>query len=103
MPGVMSKAENVVVRPSATSGKGLFSNTSIDAGGLILELERPLIAIPDAIHLEDACAHCFFWAQVPTLYENGTSKRLQWCSRCKKVKYCSKVTRPSFPWLRKTH
>jgi hypothetical protein len=104
---------HVEVRPSATSGNGLFATKDIPAGSTILLRSRPLIGELDLLRLEESCHNCFMWSQkavrvcavhahepdrYPGKYPDcsdcqteGEAIGVKACTGCKKVRYCSKV------------
>ena len=103
----------VEVRPSPTSGNGLFATKDIPAGSTILLKSRPLIGELDLPRLEESCHNCFLWSQkavrvcavhasepdrYPGKYPDcegcaseGEVIGVKTCTGCKKVRYCSKV------------
>jgi hypothetical protein len=104
---------HVEVRPSPTSGNGLFATKDIPAGSTILLKSRPLIGELDLPRLEESCHNCFMWSQkavsvcaihahepdrYPGKYPDcsgcqteGEVIGVKACTGCKKVRYCSKV------------
>ncbi|KAL9128804.1 MAG: hypothetical protein Q9217_002585 [Psora testacea] len=48
-------------RSTPSAGTGLFTSHSIAAGKEILHIDRPLVAVLDSTHLQDACGNCFLW------------------------------------------
>lgn len=79
---------HVEVRPSPTSGNGLFATKDIPAGSTILLKPRPLIGELDLPRLAESCHNCFLWSGC--VIEGGEIE-IKACTGCKKVKYCSKV------------
>lgn len=104
---------HVEVRPSPTSGNGLFATKDIPAGSTILLKARPLIGELDLLKLEESCHNCFMWSQkavrvcaihahepdrYPGKYPDCSGCQteseaigVKACTGCKKVRYCSKV------------
>ena len=72
------------VKPSSLGGRGLFANENYFAGYALLEVERSLIAVLDKPRVEDTCSRCFSGAGITQV------TKVNWCTGCKKVKYCSK-------------
>lgn len=79
---------HVEVRPSPTSGNGLFATKDIPAGSTILLKPRPLIGELDLPRLEESCHNCFLWSGCVI---EGGEIAIKACTGCKKVKYCSKA------------
>ncbi|KAF2835493.1 SET domain-containing protein [Patellaria atrata CBS 101060] len=80
------------VKPSPTSGSGLFARENIPPGELILSLARPLIAVLDLPRLSDSCSNCFIWSTTPLFSSKGDAVDkvgVKACSGCKVLKYCS--------------
>jgi hypothetical protein len=104
---------HVEVRPSSTSGNGLFATKDIPAGSTLLLKTRPLIGELDLPRLEESCHNCFMWTQkavkacaihahepdrypgkypdCPDCQTEGQVIGVKACTGCKKVRYCSKV------------
>lgn len=83
--------------PSPHGGTGLFVDSKIAPGQLVLDIREPLVTVPDDAHLKECCSRCMAWKP-----EDGVSSRsmlnlyhdenpLSFCTGCKVVKYCSKV------------
>lgn len=79
-------------KPSSVGGRGLFATKSYSAGDALLSLDRPLIAVLDKARVDDTCAWCFAWTELPVPSGAGINQAsmVNWCTGCKKVKYCSK-------------
>jgi SET and MYND domain-containing protein len=80
------------VKHSPLGGRGLFATKAFDGGDVILDLQRPLIAVLDGPRVEDTCSWCFSWTELPVLSGAGINQavKVNWCTGCKQVKYCSK-------------
>lgn len=78
--------------PSPLGGRGLFATKPHQSGEVLLAVDRPLIAVLDRPRIEDTCAWCFSWTELPVLSGAGVNQasKVNWCTGCKKVKYCSK-------------
>lgn len=89
----MSDPSKVEVRRSPVGGRGLYAIQNLQPGDAIITLDRPLIAALDGSRIEDTCAWCFSWTELPVLSGAGINQALKvnWCTGCKKVKYCSKT------------
>jgi hypothetical protein len=101
---------HVEVRPSTTSGNGLFATKDIPAGSTLLFKTRPLVGELDLPRLEESCHNCFMWTQkivkvcgvhahepdrYPGRYPDcsgcqseGEKIGIKPCTGCKKVRYC---------------
>ena len=112
---------HVEVRPSPTSGNGLFATKDIPAGSTLLLKTRPLIGELDLPKLEESCHNCFLWSQkaikacaihahepdrypgkypdCPGCQTEGEVIGVKACTGCKKVKYCSKVCFPCIDFI----
>lgn len=88
----MSDSSGTEVRSSPLGGRGLFATKPHQPGEVLLALERPFIAVLDKPRVEDTCAWCFSWTELPVLSGAGVNRaaKVNWCTGCKKVKYCSK-------------
>lgn len=88
----MSSTNTVEVKPSPLGGKGTFTTRACEAGDVVFSLDRPLIATLDRARIADTCSWCFSWTDLPGLSGAGINQtaKVNWCSGCKKVKYCSK-------------
>lgn len=84
-------------------GTGLFTSRTIHAGELVFHIDRPLLCVPDNRCLNEVCYHCFVWLPGGMSMVDGITTKLQVCTGCKVVRYCSKVGGMSSiirPWLR---
>jgi hypothetical protein len=88
----MTTSSKTEVKRSSLGGRGLFATCPIEGGDVLIELERPLIAVLDRPRIEDTCSWCFSWTELPVLSGAGVNQALKvnWCTGCRKVKYCSK-------------
>ena len=88
----MPEMSGTDVRSSPLGGRGLFATKSHSPGDVLLSLDRPLIAVLDKTRIEDTCSWCFSWTELPVLSGAGVNQasKVNWCTGCKKVKYCSK-------------
>jgi hypothetical protein len=88
----MTTSSKTEVKRSTLGGRGLFATCPIEGGDVLIELERPLIAVLDRPRIEDTCSWCFSWTELPVLSGAGVNQALKvnWCTGCRKVKYCSK-------------
>lgn len=88
----MSEPIMTEVRKSSLGGRGLFATKPCQTGDVLLSLDRPLIAVLDKPRIEDTCSWCFSWTELPVLSGAGINQatKVNWCTGCKKVKYCSK-------------
>ena len=70
----------------------MFASKAHQLGEVLLSLDRPLIAALDKARIEDTCSWCFAWTELPVLSGAGINQatKVNWCTGCKKVKYCSK-------------
>lgn len=75
---------NVQVRAAGDAGQGLFASKAIEAGSLILSLDRPLLTALDNKHLADMCSNCLLTVE-------ETNSAVQACQGCHNHRYCSKV------------
>lgn len=89
----MASTMKTEIRSSSTSGRGLFVTQAVSSGEPLLALDRPLITALDAARIPDTCAWCFAWTELPVLSGAGVNKAttVNWCTGCKKVKYCSRA------------
>lgn len=89
----MSTTKLAEVRSSTVSGRGLFAIRDVTAGNALLSLDRPLITALDGERIQDTCAWCFAWTELPVLSGAGVNQAttVNACSGCKKVKYCSRA------------
>lgn len=72
-------------------GIGLFTSKPVDAGALVLSIERPLVRVPDNEHLAQTCYNCFYLLP-PEDRSDTVTKTLKTCTGCQVVKYCSQVS-----------
>ena len=91
----MTEKGHAYVKPSSTSGRGLFAKKDVPAGEQIFSLARPLIAVLDSVRCNDCCSNCFAWTSSPVAsYETwGDAYRseMKACSQCKILKFCGRV------------
>ena len=73
-------------RASTGRGTGLFTTQPIDAGSLVLKIDRPFINVLDAARLESNCEWCL------ASKEDENEVRLKACTGCKVSRYCDKVS-----------
>lgn len=82
-------------RESPIQGRGLFADSDIAGGELILSIPRPLIAVLSASRLADTCSECFKWEGDPTVSnESDGIIKVKACTGCQTLRYCSKVGSP---------
>lgn len=88
----MAVATQAEVKSSPLGGRGLFATKNHASGDVLISLDRPLIAVLDNARIEDTCSWCFSWTELPVLSGAGVNQapKVNWCTGCKKVKYCSK-------------
>lgn len=87
-------SNNVYSKKTEHAGNGLFTSEDIAAGELILEIDRPFLAVLDTPRLNDACSNCFVWVPAGGTAVDGDDREnvtLRACTGCKVVKYCGKV------------
>lgn len=85
---------NIYSKKTKNAGNGLFASKDIPAGDLILRVDRPLLAVLDSPHLNDACSNCFVWVPRGGAAADGDERdnvTLRACTGCKIVRYCGKV------------
>lgn len=80
----MSDTSGTEVKSSSLGGRGLFATRSYSPGDALLCLKRPLIAVLDKPRIADTCSRCFAGTGITQV------TKVNWCTGCKKVKYCSK-------------
>ena len=82
-----------IVKNSPISGRGLFTFKSHAAGSAVIYIERPLFAVLDAERLADTCSECFTWTEDSVIEQRNDGKqyKVNACTGCKVVGYCSKV------------
>ena len=80
------------VKSSPLGGRGLFATKTHEAGDILLAVDRPLVAVLDKPRVEDTCAWCFSWTELPILSGAGVNQvaKVNLCTGCKKVRYCSR-------------
>jgi MYND finger len=81
---------------AADTGWGLYASKDIPARETIISILRPLVVSLDIPRLKDTCYNCLGYdADVFERYRNGAAgeddKKLQICSGCHAVRYCSRV------------
>ncbi|KAK5166907.1 uncharacterized protein LTR77_007636 [Saxophila tyrrhenica] len=88
-----SSATGTEVKTSPLGGRGLFATKKLAQGDVVIAMDRPLVAVLDEHRIEDTCSWCFSWTELPVLSGAGVNQALKdnWCTGCKKVKYCSKA------------
>ncbi|KAA6409700.1 MAG: hypothetical protein FRX48_06312 [Lasallia pustulata] len=87
-------SNNVYSKKTEHAGNGLFTSEDIAAGELILEIDRPFLAVLDTPRLNDACSNCFVWVPAGGTAVDGDDREnvtLRACTGCKVVKYCGKT------------
>jgi hypothetical protein len=88
------------------TGWGLYANKDISTREDILCIARPLVISPDIPRLKDTCYYCLgyddgMWNHDPdTMFIKA--KKLQICTGCHVVRYCSKVSTRSPELYNKT-
>lgn len=89
----MAAAPSTEVKSSPLGGRGLFATRTISPGEPLLSLDRPLVTALDVERIPDTCAWCFAWTELPVLSGAGVNQAtiVNWCTGCKKVKYCSRT------------
>lgn len=90
---IMANTRSTEIKPSPIGGRGLFATEAIAPGEALLCLDRPLVTTLDAERIHDTCAWCFAWTELPVLSGAGVNQAttVNWCTGCKKVKYCSRA------------
>ena len=82
------------------SGWGLYANRDIEARESVISIQRPLVISMDIPRLKDTCYLCLGFEsktfQSPTVADLAEETKLQICTGCHVVRYCSKVG-TSFP------
>lgn len=82
------------------SGWGLYANSDIAARDPIISLQRPLVISLDISRLKDTCYLCMGYhselSRHPEAADRAEESKLQICSGCHVVRYCSKVS-TTFP------
>jgi hypothetical protein len=77
------------------SGRGLYARRSISARELIISIKRPLVISLDTKRLKDTCYRCLnYMIEMADYHERADridEHRLQTCTGCHVVRYCSKV------------
>lgn len=81
------------VADAGAAGSGLFATKDIQSGHLVLSLDRPLLTALDNASLPDACANCLISIKTGTLPLEKHNVKLQACSGCHTMRFCSKVRR----------
>lgn len=90
----MQGLSGLEVKASPIAGKGLFATKAFRPGEILMDLERPLLALPESERAHDTCAWCFNWTSMPNLFSEATEnmfeevaqrKNHSWCTGCKKV------------------
>jgi hypothetical protein len=79
-------ASKYVAKDVKGAGKGLFAACEIEAGSIVLQEERPLLAVLDSQHLKEACAWCFKYTG-----ETDEQINLSVCTGCRILRYCDVV------------
>jgi len=54
----MQGLEGLEVKASPIAGKGLFATKAFKPGDVVMDLERPLLALPEPDRAHDTCAWC---------------------------------------------
>ena len=85
-----------VVKHVQESGRGLYASADIPARKPVIIIQRPLLITLDIPRLKDTCYFCLGYDDDVKNYPNtaiweGDSK-LQLCTGCHVVRYCSKVS-----------
>ncbi|PKY02844.1 hypothetical protein P168DRAFT_272398 [Aspergillus campestris IBT 28561] len=86
LPGVYT---NTTPGPAPNGlGQGLFATKAIPAGGDVLNIKTPFVAVLDTERLEDTCSGCF-----GRRYLGGDSDdvTLRACTGCRVVRYCDRT------------
>lgn len=68
-------------------GQGLFATKAIPAGGDVLNIKTPFVAVLDTERLGDTCSGCF-----GRRYFGGDDVSLRACTGCRVLRYCDRVS-----------
>ncbi|PLB34964.1 S-adenosylmethionine-dependent methyltransferase [Aspergillus candidus] len=67
-------------------GQGLFATKAIPAGGDVLNIKTPFVAVLDTERLGDTCSGCF-----GRRYFGGDDVSLRACTGCRVLRYCDRT------------
>lgn len=81
------------IKPSSTSGNGVFASQDLSPGRVIIEKLRPLVAVLDQPRVLDTCSNCFVFEPGVTTNSSAVVNSIHTlaCSGCKTLRYCSQV------------
>ena len=84
-------------RSTATAGRGYVAAHDINSGEQIFRVNEPLATALNTKNLEDTCDRCFRTDEEEVTI--GSSLSLKYCTGCRVVRYCSKVSRGFLLWV----